>query len=49
MTETLQIEKMSYGPCAIAHEASGRTVFVKGAVPGDLVEARIVSEHKSFS
>lgn len=49
MTETLQIEKMSYGPCAIAHEASGRTVFVQGAVPGDVVEARIVSEHKSFA
>lgn len=49
MTETLQIEKMSYGPCAIAHEASGRTVFVQGAVPGDVVEARIVSERKSFA
>lgn len=49
MTETLTIERMSYGPCAIAHEASGRTVFVQGAVPGDVVEARIVSEHKSFA
>ena len=49
MTETFQIEKMSYGPCAIAHEATGRTVFVQGAVPGDVVEARIVSERKNFA
>lgn len=49
MTETLTIEKMSYGPCAIAHEESGRTVFVQGAVPGDVVSAQITSEHKSFA
>lgn len=49
MTEMLQIEKMSYGPDAVAHEASGRTVFVQGAVPGDVAEVRIGSEHKSFA
>ncbi len=49
MTETLQIEKMSYGPDAIAHEPSGRTVFVRGAVPGDMVEAEITGERKSYA
>lgn len=49
MSETLRIEKMSYGPCAIAHEDSGRTVFVQGAVPGDVVAADITSEHKSYA
>ncbi len=49
MTETLHIEKMSYGPDAIAHEPTGRTVFVRGAVPGDVVEADITTEHKSYA
>lgn len=49
MRETLTIEKMSNGPDAIAHEESGRTIFVQGGVPGDVVEARIVSERKSFA
>ncbi len=49
MGVTLQIEKMSYGPDAIAHESSGRTVFVQGAVPGDVVVAKVVSEHASYA
>lgn len=49
MTEMLHIEKMSYGPDAIAHESTGRTVFVRGAVPGDVVEIDITAEHKSYA
>lgn len=47
---TLRVERMSYGPDAIAHAADGRTVFVRGgAAPGDLVEATVVQERASFS
>ena len=39
---------MSYGPEAIGRLDSGKTVFVQGAVPGDVVEARITEEKPSF-
>lgn len=45
----LQIERMTYGPDAIAHTSEGKTVFVSGAVAGDTVEADIVQEGSSFS
>lgn len=44
----LTIEAMAYGPAAIAHEASGKAVFVEGAVAGDVVEAEVVSEGARF-
>lgn len=44
----LKIERMAYGPESIAHEESGRTVFVSGGVPGDLVEAEITEEQQRF-
>ena len=37
----LRIERLAYGPDAIAHAADGKAVFVAGAVPGDTVRARI--------
>ena len=37
---SLSIESLAYGGDAIAHLADGRTAFVSGAVPGDVVEAR---------
>lgn len=40
----LPIERMSYGPHAIAHLENGKTVFVAGAVIGDVVEAHIDTE-----
>ena len=47
---TLQIERMSYGPDAIAHDPDGKTVFVSGgAVPGDVVEASLEEERPTFS
>jgi len=45
----LTIERMTYGPDAIAHDEAGKTVFVSGAVAGDVVEAELVSDGASFS
>lgn len=45
----LTIERMTYGPDAIAHTPEGKTVFVSGAVAGDVVEAELVSDGKSFA
>lgn len=45
----LTIERMSYGFDAVSHTAEGKTVFVAGGVAGDVVEARVVSDGKTFS
>ena len=45
----LTVERMSYGPDAIAHDESGKAVFVSGAVAGDVVEAELTSDGKAFS
>lgn len=37
----LRCERMSYCPDAVARDADGRTVFVSGAVAGDLVRATV--------
>lgn len=42
----LKIEKLSFGPAAIAHDTDGRIIFVDGAVPGDTVDAHIYKEEK---
>ena len=45
----LTVERMAYGPDAIARTAEGKTVFVTGAVAGDVVEATIDTEGPSFA
>lgn len=45
----LQIERMAYSADSIAHDEDGKTVFVTGGVPGDVVDATIVQEEKTFS
>lgn len=45
---TLSIESLAYGGDAIAHLEDGRTVFVSGAVPGDVVDVEIVDEKERF-
>lgn len=45
----LRIESMAYGFDAVAHDESGKTVFVTGGVPADVVEARLTDDGKSFS
>lgn len=44
----LAIESMAYGADAIAHEPSGKCVFVSGAVAGDVVEAELTHEGSRF-
>lgn len=48
-TVRLSIERMAYGADAIAHDDAGKTVFVRGAVPGDVVEAHVDQESPTFS
>lgn len=45
----LKVERMSYGPDAIAHDAEGKTVFVSGAVAGDTVRALVDREEDRWS
>lgn len=45
----LSVERMTYGPDAIAHTPEGKTVFVAGAIAGDVVEAEIISDGKTFA
>ena len=40
---------MAYGADAVAHTDDGKTVFVRGAVPGDVVEATVTKDGRSFS
>lgn len=47
--ETVRIERMSYGPEAIAHMENGKTVFVAGGVPGDIARIAIVEEKATFA
>ena len=35
--EVVPIERMSFGSAAVGHLSDGKTVFVEGAVPGDVV------------
>ena len=44
----LAVERMAYGADAIAHTPEGKTAFVSGAVAGDVVRARVLSEEPSF-
>lgn len=45
----LDVERMTYGPDAVAHDASGKTVFVSGGLPGDRVRATIDREDDRWS
>ena len=45
---TLSIESLAYGGDSIAHLEDGRTAFVRGGCPGDLVSAEIVEERDRF-
>ena len=47
MTITLRIEKAAHGGVFVARP-EGKVVFVEGALPGELVEAEITQEAKTF-
>jgi 23S rRNA (uracil1939-C5)-methyltransferase len=44
----LEVERMAYGPDAIAHADDGRVVMVSGAVAGDVVEAEVRQDKGRF-
>ncbi len=46
---TLTIDRLTYGPDAIARDADGKAVFVQGGIPGDTVEAEIVEDTKRYA
>ena len=45
---TLSIESLAYGGEAVAHLDDGRTAFVAGGCPGDVLVAEIVEERERF-
>lgn len=49
MSEIIQLSAMSYGFEAIGRMSSGKTVFVEGGVPGDVVACSITCEKSSFA
>ena len=49
MSEIIQLSAMSYGSEAIGRMSSGKTVFVEGGVPGDVVACSITCEKPSFA
>lgn len=48
-TETLRILRMGQAGEGVAEDAMGRVVFVQGALPGELVEAKIIEVRPNFS
>ena len=49
MTETIRIERMGSGPEAVGRLGDGKTVFVEGGAPGDVVEATVIEDKGSFA
>jgi 23S rRNA (uracil1939-C5)-methyltransferase len=47
--ELVEISSLAAGGEGVAREASGRVLFVRGGVPGDLVRARATEPHKRFA
>ena len=48
-TIRLCVERMAYGPEAIAHDDEGKVVFVQGGVPGDVVLAQVTQDSPTLS
>lgn len=49
MVEVVEIERMGYGTDAITHASDGKTLFVQGAVTGDVVEVKTVLDKKTYA
>ena len=45
----LRIEKAIYGGDGLARIPAGKTVFIPGTLPGELVEATIATDRRSFA
>ena len=48
-TERFRIERLAFGGEALGRDNRGRVVFVRGGVPGDLVEVEITEEKTTFA
>ena len=49
MGERITVERMGYGSAAVGRRADGKTVFVEGAAPGDVVEVQVTEEKAAFA
>ena len=49
MTCTVNIERMAFGADAIGHLPNGKTIFVEGGAPGDVVAVEITEDKGSFA
>ena len=47
--EVVPIERMSFGSAAVGHLPDGKTVFMEGAVPGDVVRVELTEEKPRFA
>lgn len=45
----IQVERLAYGGDGIGRLPDGRTAFVRGGCPGDVVEARLETEHARYA
>lgn len=44
----IQVDRLAFGGDGIGHLEDGRTAFITGGCPGDVVEARLVADHKRY-
>lgn len=49
MVETITLKRMCYGPQAVGQLQSGKTVFVEGGAPQDIVSIEIFEEKQRFA
>ena len=47
--EQVTLGKPVHGGACLSHAADGRTLFVRGGLPGEVVKVRLSSEHKRFA
>ncbi len=48
LLRTLHIDGLAHGGAAVARSEDGRVVFVAGGCPGDVVDARVVTDHGRY-
>jgi 23S rRNA (uracil1939-C5)-methyltransferase len=49
LTYTLTIERLAFGGGGVSHLPDGKVVFLRGGLPGDVVEAELTEEKKRFA
>ena len=48
MQEKITIERLTYGDAGVGRAASGKTVFVNGVVPGDVVSVEVTADKGNY-